>query len=326
MIRNPSDNASVIIDPGEFLTNIKDKMLEDISFEGSGVSPDAAVRTLDESRSITGPGEDDSDPVYEIILSIAKAEIAPQSYPYSGSQILELTIEVFCIQRFIGQDNYYRPLNDAFRILYWAQNAAVEGQLSPMAAEFSGGVDRGYFNDPITEPNVGAFEDISRLVYRTWWTVEFAYIPPVVDNLLPELDPYNDFDFDLFAGDRDNVHIVDDVSFGIGHEFWLGWSTDQLFTAEELTTFSDTGFVNIPDHEGDAYLGIAFTDGELYPTDLIITNLDNLVLANKISVFEQVDIDITKEDVHYNKLLRTSGPLPAHVFQDTILELGDEVR
>lgn len=161
---------------GDFLEALKARLGEDL--------PDLAdhLRVYDSGKGPKGPvlsDEGSAEPQYEVIIGIADAESVTEDYDYSrpGAIVLAIRLEAYTVFRITGEDaTEYTPLNDANRILYWAHFNHIEGMVT-LPIPFSGGISRGQFMDAYGNPTI----DITRIAYRTWWDVLYAYSPSVIE-------------------------------------------------------------------------------------------------------------------------------------------------
>ena len=164
---------------------------------------------LPEGRSYT-----DSDPPFEIVVSVGKSDANPEKYDYVGDMVMDVMMEAFIVRQIRGDEDAFgdlleehdEPLDAAHRILYWAQYTDIPGQVR-LPVPFEGGITRGVLADPYQDPD----DDITRVAYQAWWNVEYAFTPSASDTILPEIFddsfefPLTGVNVDSNAGDPNHV-------------------------------------------------------------------------------------------------------------------------
>ena len=162
---------------GEWLREVVILMKRDFPVEARYIREYAEYPTSNAPKNEERP--------YEIIVSLAQSIAVPEKYDYTGDMILDVTIEATCVRSLQGDTHLPGeleerdvPLNDAHRILYWAQSVDLPNQVR-LAIPFEGGIRRPEYSDPLRQPD----DDLTRVAYVAWWNIEYRY--ENVDTFLP---------------------------------------------------------------------------------------------------------------------------------------------
>ena len=111
------------------VSGFRDYLGNELDVDGTNLA--MRVRRYGVSPHTRDP-EDNTDPPYEIIVSISRTDVLPEDYDFTGNLVLDTVVEAWCIRR-LGAVNYNEsvvpiarltgeadtPLDDAHKFLYW---------------------------------------------------------------------------------------------------------------------------------------------------------------------------------------------------------------